>query len=101
MTPQQEQNMRVLEYVYDQDQDQGSAGPAGLSALRELVGVACHEHGTAVAGFLPTSWDHLDCQSWDHPARLAVSSFVCSLTHRVLFVDVEVSSIGIQGGRRG
>lgn len=36
MTPQQEQNMRVLEYVYDNDQ--GSAGPAGLSGLRELVG---------------------------------------------------------------
>ena len=31
--------------------------------------VACHEHGTGVAGFLPSSWDHLDCQSWDHPAR--------------------------------
>lgn len=36
MTRQEEQNLRVLEYVYDNDE--GSAGPAGLSGLWELVG---------------------------------------------------------------
>ena len=41
--------------------------------------VACHEHGTALSGFLPASWDHLGCQSWDHPARLAGGSSVRSL----------------------
>ena len=35
-----------------------------------------HEHGTALSGFLPGSWDHLDCQSWDHTARLAGGSGV-------------------------
>ncbi len=63
--------------------------------------VACHEHGTALSGFLPTSWDHLDCQSWDHPARLVVGSVVCSLTRRVMFIDAEVISGGIQGGQCG
>lgn len=36
MTRQDEQNMRVLEYIYDHDA--GSAGPAGLGGLRDLVG---------------------------------------------------------------
>ena len=31
--------------------------------------VASHEHGTALSEFLPKSWDHLACQSWDHRAR--------------------------------
>ena len=63
--------------------------------------VACHEHGTALSGFLPASWDHLGCQSWDHPARRVEGSSVCSLTRHVLFVDVEVIKRGIQGGRCG
>jgi hypothetical protein len=63
--------------------------------------VACHEHGTAVGGLLPGSWDHLFCQSWDHPARLAGGSWVGSLTACVVIVDVEVSADGIQGGQRG
>jgi hypothetical protein len=28
--------------------------------------VARHEHGTGLSGFLPPSWDHRGCQSWDH-----------------------------------
>lgn len=63
--------------------------------------VACHEHGTALSGFLPASWDHLGCQSWDHPARLAGGSSACSLTARVMSVDAEVVERGIQGGQRG
>jgi hypothetical protein len=64
------------------------------------VDVACHEHGTGLTGFLPASWDHLDCQSWDHPARLVGRSKVCSLTRHVACSDVEVIS-GIQGGQCG
>ena len=30
--------------------------------------VACHEHGTVLTDYLPGSWDHLNCQSWDRPA---------------------------------
>lgn len=63
--------------------------------------VACHELGTALSGFLPASWDHLGCQSWDHPARLAGSSRFRSLTARVMSVDAEVVAGGIQGGQRG
>lgn len=63
--------------------------------------VACHEHGTGLTGFLPGSWDHLGCQSWDHPARLAGGSLECSLTARVMSVDAEVVERGIQGGQRG
>ncbi len=63
--------------------------------------VARHEHGTAVGGFLPDSWDHLFCQSWDHPARLSGGLEMCSLTAHVMTVDVEVSADGIQGGQRG
>lgn len=65
------------------------------------LAVACHEHGTALSGFLPRLWDHLFRQSWDHPARLAGGSWVCSLTGHVMTVDVEVSADGIQGGQRG
>lgn len=43
MTPQREQDLRVLEYVYDSDK--GSGGPAGMSGLRALVG----EDGAAVS----------------------------------------------------
>ena len=28
--------------------------------------VASHEHGTGLSEFLPRSWDHPGCQSWDH-----------------------------------
>ena len=63
--------------------------------------VACHEHGTALSGFLPASWDHLGCQSWDHPARRVEGFSVRSLTRHVLFIDVEVIRRGIQGGQCG
>jgi hypothetical protein len=63
--------------------------------------VACHEHGTALSGFLPGSWDHLDCQSWDHPARLVGGSSVRPLDLLVMSVDAEVVSGGVQGGQRG
>ena len=63
--------------------------------------VACHEHGTGVAGFLPGSWDHLDCQSWDHPACLAGGSWVGSLDRRVGVTGTEVYGRGIQGGQCG
>ena len=53
----------------------------------EIDDVACHEHGTVLSGFLPSSWDHLDCQSWDHPARLAGGSSVCPLNRHVVFID--------------
>ena len=75
-----------------------------MSAVHDVGGegdVACHEHGTAVSGFLPASWDHLDCQSWDHPARLLGGSSVEPLDLRVMSVDAEVVSGGIQGGQRG
>ena len=52
--------------------------------------VASHEHGTEVAGLLPGSWDHLDCQSWDHPACLAGGSGDASLDLCVGVVGVEV-----------
>ncbi len=74
---------------------------ARLMRRRSTVSVACHEHGTALRGFLPSSWDHLECQSWDHPVRLAGGCLVCSLTAHVLFVDVEVIGRGIQGGQCG
>lgn len=57
---------------------------------RDGFDVACHEHGTALSGFLPGSWDHLGCQSWDHPARLPGGSSDRSLDHLVSVVDVEV-----------
>ncbi len=63
--------------------------------------VACHEHGTVLSGFLPGSWDHLDCQLWDHPARLAERSSVGSLTAHVMLCDVEVTGRGISGGQCG
>lgn len=74
-----------------------------LKALGAMggAGVACHGHGTALNGFLPGSWDHLDCQLWDHPARLAGGSWLRPFDHRVRSVDVEVIRGGIQGGRRG
>jgi site-specific recombinase XerD len=63
--------------------------------------VACHVHGTALIGFLPASWGHPVCQSWDHPARLAGESRSRSLTAHVMTNDVEVSGDGIQGGQCG
>ena len=63
--------------------------------------VACHEHGTGVAGFLPGSWDRLDCQSWDHPACRAGGSWVGSLDRRVGVAVMEVYGRGIQGGQCG
>ena len=66
-----------------------------------MLDVACHEHGTGVAGFLPGSWDHLDCQSWDHPACRAGGSWVSSLDRRVGVAVMEVYGRGIQGGQCG
>lgn len=63
--------------------------------------VACHEHGTGVAGFLPGSWDHLGCQLWDHRACRVGGSLVSSLDRFVSVVDVEVRGRGIQGGQCG
>ena len=81
--------------------DTASGALADRPELAAVMDVACHEHGTALSGFLPGSWDHLDCQSWDHPARLAGGSSDGSLTACVLFVEVEVIGRGIQGGRCG
>ena len=67
----------------------------------KVVNVACHRHGTGVAGFLPRSWDHLDSQSWDRPACLVGGGLGGSLDRRVMVVDVEASGRGIQGGQRG
>jgi hypothetical protein len=94
------------------------SGLSAVGAWRRLIGepekppcqraqrmadqhVACHEHGTALSGFLPASWDHLDCQLWDHPACRAGRSLVRSFDRRVVSEDVEVGSGGVQGGRRG
>ena len=68
---------------------------------KRMTCVACHEHGTGVAGFLPGSWDHLDCQSWDHPACRAGGSWVSSLDRRVGVAVMEVYGRGIQGGQCG
>jgi RNA polymerase sigma-70 factor (ECF subfamily) len=66
-------------------------GPdVALAEIDRLADVACHEHGTVLSGFLPGSWDHLDCQSWDHPARLAGGSRVRPFDRLVSVVDVEV-----------
>jgi len=75
--------------------------PGVLVDIKGLLSVACHEHGTALSGFLPGSWDHLGCQLWDHPARLVGGCLVGSLTRHVRFVDVEVIQHGIQGGQCG
>ena len=74
-----------------------------IAAYREpdRANVACHEHGTGVAGFLPGSWDHLDCQSWDHPACRAGGFWVGSLDRRVGVAVMEVYGRGIQGGQCG
>lgn len=87
-------------------QDFGNTGwwghsDADSNGSRVIRLVACHEHGTGLSGSLPGSWDHLDCQSWDHPARLAEGSSMSSLTARVMSVDAEVVSGGVPGGQRG
>jgi len=63
--------------------------------------VACHEHGTTLSGFLPASWDHLvaSCGTTRHVVR--VESSARMFASDVMFVDVEVNSGGVQGGRRG
>ena len=66
-----------------------------------ITGVACHEHGTGVAGFLPCSWDHLDCQLWDHPARRVGGPVNGSLDRCVGVAVMEVYERGIQGGQCG
>ncbi len=57
---------------------------------RDAESVACHEHGTALSGFLPGSWDHLDCQSWDHPVCLAGGFAAGSCDRLVSVVDGKV-----------
>ncbi len=61
-----------------------------------LYFVACHEHGMALNGFLPASWDHVDCHLWDRPARLAGGSWLSPFDHRVVSVDVEVFAMGFR-----
>src|SRR5690625_859006 len=70
-------------------------------AMSSRSSVACHRHGTGVAGFLPRSWDHLDSQSWDHSACLVGGALDGSLDRRVRVVDAEAGGRGIQGGQRG
>ncbi len=81
-----------------------SSGRSPASVAPELgisVTVACQEDGTAVARFLPPSWDHLFSQSWDRPACCAGESFVSLFDHCVSVLNVEVSRGGFQGGQRG
>jgi hypothetical protein len=54
-----------------------------------------------VERFLPASWDHLICQSWDHSARRAERFWIRSLTACVMTNDVEVNGDGFQGGQCG
>ena len=68
-----------------------------IEPVPEFAAVACHEHGTSVAGFLPGSWDHLGCQLWDRPARRAGGSWVGSLNRRVGVVGVEVQGLWDSG----
>ena len=70
-----------------------------LLELRERV--ARQLHGTGFSRFLPASWDHLICQSWDHPACCGGLSWFGSLTARVMTNDVEVNGDGFQGGQCG
>lgn len=76
-----------------------SQGATSDLACRIYMTVACHEYGTTVGGFLPGSWDHLNCQLWDHPASLAGGSSARLFDRRVRVLDVEVIGGGIQGGQ--
>jgi hypothetical protein len=64
-------------------------------------GVACHEHGTTLNDFLPASWDHLVASYGTTRRVVWVESSARLLAFHVMFVDVEVNSRGVQGGRRG
>ena len=83
-----------------------SRGPApyGVGHLPHAGGktpVACHEHGTTLSGFLPASWDHL-VASYGTTRRVVRGELSARLfASDVMFVDVEVNSGGVQGGRRG
>jgi hypothetical protein len=64
-------------------------------------GVACHEHGTTLNDFLPASWDHLVASYGTTRRVVRVESSARLLAFHVMFIDVEVNSRGVQGGRRG
>jgi len=49
-----------------------------MGAESRFTLVACHEHGAGLSGFLPGSWHHLACQSWDHRARWVLGFLVRS-----------------------
>jgi hypothetical protein len=63
--------------------------------------VACHEHGTNLSGLVPASWDHLFANCGTTRRVVRVESLARLLASDVMFVDVEVNSGGVQGGRRG
>jgi hypothetical protein len=63
--------------------------------------VARHEYGTGLSGFLPRSWDHPGCQSWDHLRvvrrgsgcrPLPISSCPATWRHRVAFREGNYSA---------
>ncbi|TWP36407.1 hypothetical protein [Leekyejoonella antrihumi] len=64
-------------------------------------GVACHEHGTTLSGFLPISWDQLVASYGTTRRVVPVESSGRSLTRLVVFVGVEVNSGGVPGGWNG
>ena len=70
-------------------------------SLAEGLDVACHEHGTALSGFCQLHGTTLVASHGTARRALPVVPFVCSLTARVMFTDVEVVEGGIQGGQRG
>ena len=92
---------RAIRLTLDARKDPAARACACARIGEQLGIVACHEHGTTLSGFLPASWDHLGCQSWDHPARRVGGSWFASLTRRVMSLDAEVVGDGIQGGQRG
>ena len=73
----------------------------GGASKREPLPVACHEHGTTLSDFLPASWDHLVASYGTTRRVVRVESSGRLLASHVMFVDVEVNSRGVQGGRRG
>jgi hypothetical protein len=64
------------------------------------MSVACHEHGTTLNGSLPASWDHLVASYGTTQRVVRVESSARLLDFHAMFVDVEVNSRGVQGGRR-
>jgi hypothetical protein len=79
--------------------DGGVGDHGSLAAQVEIV--ARHAHGTAVSRFLPRSWDHRNCQSWDHHRRAcrgrgrlsAITSGRSIWRARVAFREVRVHEV--------